>query len=87
MKPFGNKVIVVIDKEYKKEKGKQIMNEDGLPAYDLNQEGKVKSSGIAEISKGDKIIANYRGGMPIRNLENKKSVTIIFEEEDIYAIN
>jgi len=86
MKPFGRKCIVVIDKEYKKEKGKPILNEDGSQAYDIAQVGKVIASGIEGVKKGDKVITNYRGGMPVQKLENKKSLTVIFEEDDVYAI-
>ena len=86
MKPYLNKCIVQIEKEYKKEKGKPVILEDGSQAYDLSQEGKVISSNIEGIKKGDIVITNYRGGMPVQKLENKKSVTVIFEEDDVYGI-
>lgn len=86
MQPFADKCIVVINKVYQKVKGKPVLDHDGKEVYDLEQEGKVVSSNIEGIKKGMKVIAAFRGGMPIRRLENKKSVTVIFESADIYAI-
>jgi hypothetical protein len=86
MKPYGNKCIVLVEKEYKKEKGKPVLAEDGTPIYDLAQVGKVLVSNIDGIKKGSKVITNYRGGMPVQKLENKNSLTVIFEADDIYAI-
>lgn len=85
MKPFGEKCIVTIDKVYIKEKGKPVLDEKGEPIYDLSQEGKVVSSNIEGLKKGMTVIVAFRGGMPIRKLETKKSVTVIFEAEDVYG--
>ena len=86
MKPFGERCVVLINKNYIKEKGKPVLMDDGNPKYDIPQEGKVLASGIDGISKGMTVITNYRGGMPVIKSENKKSVTIIFDQDDIYAI-
>jgi hypothetical protein len=85
MKPYGNKCIVLIKKEYLKEKGKPVLM-DGIPKYEIGQEGKVLSSNLDGIKKGMTVICNYRGGMPVIKAEDKKSVMVIFESEDIYAI-
>lgn len=85
MKPFGNKCILQIAKVYQKENGKPVINEDGTQRYDLEQEGRVLSSNIEGVKKGMKVLAAFRAGMPITRLENKNSVTVIFEESDIYA--
>ena len=86
MKPYGKRCVVLIEKNYLKEKGKQVLGEDGTPKYEIGQEGKVISSNLEGIKKGMNVIANYRGGMPVIRLENKKSVTVIFESDDIHAI-
>jgi hypothetical protein len=86
MKPFGQRCIVIIEKNYIKEKGKQVLLDDGYLKYDLPQEGKVISSNLEGIKKGMTVIANYRGGMPVIKLENKKLVTVIFDADDIYAV-
>lgn len=85
MKPFDEKCIVLLNKVYLKEKGKPVLDENGEARYDLEQEGKVLSSNIEGIKKGMKVIAAFRGGMPIRKAENKNSVTVIFERQDIYG--
>jgi hypothetical protein len=86
MKPYGERCIVLIEKNYLKEKGKPVLLEDGSQKYDLPQEGKVLSSNIEGINKGMIVVANYRGGMPHIKSENKKSVTVIFDADDIHAI-
>ena len=86
MKPFGNRCIVQIQKEYLKDKGKPVLHEDGTPRYDLEQSGKVTSSNIEGIKKGMVVIADFRGGMPVRKEETSKSVTVIFEADEINAI-
>lgn len=86
MRPIGEKAIVLIEKEYIKEKGKQIMNEDGSPRYEIGQEGKVLSSNIDGVKKGDKVICDFRGGFSIMKSENKKGVTVIFDKDEIHAV-
>lgn len=85
MKPFGDKCIVRIKKIYLKDKGKPVLDENGEARYDLEQEGKVISSNIEGIKKGMTVIAAFRGGMPVRRLEDKKTVTVIFESDDVYG--
>lgn len=85
-KPFDEKCIVIFTKNYVKEKGKPVLGEDGKPLYSLDQFAKVQSSNIDGIKKGDIIIPAMRGGMPIYSEETKKTVTTIFERNDIYAI-
>jgi hypothetical protein len=86
MQPFGKKCIVRFEKVYRKEKGKAVADASGVPVYDIDQSGKVLSSGIDGIKKGMVVVAAFRGGMPVQKLEDKKSVTVIFEESDVYAI-
>ena len=85
MKPFGDRCIVQIDKQYIKEKGKPVLI-DGIPKYEIGQEGKVLSSNLDGIKKGMIVVCNYRGGMPHIKSENKKSVVVIFDADDIYGI-
>ena len=85
MTPYGNKCVVLIEKQYLKEKGKPILTDTGEPKYEIGQEGKVLSSNLDGIKKGMTIICNYRGGMPVIKAENKKSITVIFEADDVYA--
>ena len=75
-----------IEKEYIKEKGKQVLNENGTPRYELDQIGRVIESNIEGVKKGMRIVTDFRGGMPYRAAEDKKSVTVIFDEEDVHAI-
>lgn len=85
-KPFDEKCILVFEKHYVKDKGKPVLNEDGSQRYTVDQFGKVQSSNIEGIKKGDLVIAAPRGGMPIYSEETKKQVVTIFEREDVYAI-
>jgi hypothetical protein len=86
MQPFGLKCIVRFEKVFRKENGKVVLDDNKNPIYDIDQFGKVLSSGIPGIKKGMTIIAAFRGGMPVQKLEDKKSVTVIFEESDVYGI-
>jgi hypothetical protein len=86
MKPYGPRAIVLIEKEYLKEKGKPILNDDGTPRYEIGQSGRVLSSNLEGIKKGMKVVCDFRGGFSVRKAENKKSVTVIFEKEEINAI-
>ena len=85
-KPFGKRCIVRIGKRYIMDaKGKQVLN-DGEPVYEQEQEGIVISSNIPKIKKGMKIIPLGRGGVPIIKEENKKGYIVIFDEDDVYAV-
>lgn len=86
MKTIGEKAIVLIEKEYLKEKGKPVLNEDGTHRYEIGQEGKVLVSSIEGVKKGDRVICDFRGGFSIMKAENKKSVTVIFDKEEIHAV-
>ena len=86
LKPYGNRFIVQVQKEYIKEKGVQVMNDDGTPRFELDQTAKVIASNVPDVKKGMTVIVDYRGGMPIRKLENSKSVTVIFEADELNAI-
>jgi hypothetical protein len=86
-KPFGERVMCKIGKRYIFDaKNKPVLDDSGNPVYEQEQEGTVISSNIPEIKKGMKIIPLGRGGVPIIKEENKKGYVVIFDYEDIYAV-
>jgi hypothetical protein len=86
-KPYGNRCVVRIKKHYiTDENGKSAIGDDGTPIYEPEQEAKVLSSNIPEIKKGMIIVPIIRGGVPLRKMEDKKSVVISLDAEDIYAV-
>jgi len=87
MKPYGNRCIVRIAKRFQYGADKKpVISEDGIHIYEPEQEAKVLSSNIPDIKKGMTIIPIIRGGVPIRSLEDKKSVVVSLDGEDIYAV-
>ena len=73
-KPFGNRVIVRINKHYIFDAEKKpLMAEDGKQLYEPEPECKVLESNIEGLKKGMTIIPILRGGVPIRLTDCKKS--------------
>ena len=85
IKPTGNRAVLQLTKDYVKEKGKQVLDDDGQPRYVISQAAKVLSSNIPEIKKGMTVYPIIRGGVPIYHLENKKYQVVVIDGEDIYA--
>jgi hypothetical protein len=86
-KPYGNRCLVRIGKHFiYDDKKKPVIDEGGTHVYEPEQEGKVLASNIPDIKKGMSIIPIIRGGVPIRAMEDKKSVVISLDIEDIYAV-
>jgi hypothetical protein len=86
-KPYGNRCLVKIGKHFIYDENKKpVLNDERVHVYEPEQEGKVLSSNIPDIKKGMTIIPIIRGGVPIRAMEDKKSVVISLDFEDIYAV-
>lgn len=86
MKPFLERCIVKVDKNYIKEKGKQVLDDQGGAVYEPEQIAKVMSSNIKGIKKGDKVVPLLRGGVPITSEETKKYLVVVLDKEEIYAV-
>lgn len=87
LKPFGRRVLVKQNKIYiKDEKGKQLLNDGGQPAFRFEQKAKVLKSGIPEIKVGQYVYPILRGEVPIEHLDDKKHQIATVDEIDIYAV-
>lgn len=84
IKPTGEKVLLKVEKIYKKEGGKPVMDGEGNPLYDLN-DFYVFASNSPEFKKGKKVFPIIRGGVPITELETKKHYFLVVDIQDIYA--
>lgn len=86
IKPFGNRVLVRINKRYLNDKdGKPLLDENNNHVFDQYQEAKILVSNISKLKKGQIIYPVIRGGVPIYKNETKKYLDVIIDEEDIYA--
>lgn len=79
MRPYGKRVILKVD---------LIMVEepDGSKQEKPSPEGKVLMSNNKDIKKGDIVFFNYFGAISIESKKTKKSITLVVDEDDIFAI-
>jgi len=85
MKPFLERCIVEVKKNYIKEKGKQVKDESGEDVYEPEQIAIITKSNIEGVTKGMEITPLLRGGVPIKREETKTHLKVILDKEEVYA--
>jgi len=80
LKPFGKRVILKVELI-------EAEQPDGSKRQEPSPEAKVVRSNNKEIKKGDTVYFNYYGAISIEGLKTKKTVTLVVDEEDIFAIS
>jgi len=86
MKPFGNRVLLRINKVYLfEEKKKPRLDEYGNHSYMPEQKATVVSSSVKELKKGMTVYTIVQGFVPINHLENKKYIFVACDIDDIVA--
>jgi hypothetical protein len=79
MKPIGNRAILKVAIETKKDK-------EGNEYTDISREAKVIESNDPNIKKGAIVYYNPRGCINVETKQTKKDMVLIVDCEDIYAV-
>lgn len=81
LKPIGERVIVRLDKLFKK--GTEKDKEPEIVGF--STDGKVLETNVPEIKKGDVVHINPRGAVSVQSMETKKHVVLIIDLDDVLA--
>jgi co-chaperonin GroES (HSP10) len=79
MRPYGKRVILKVDLV-------MVEQPDGTKREEPSSEAKVMMSNTKDIKKGDTVFFNYFGAISIESKKTKKSIVLVVDEEDIFAI-
>ena len=79
IKPLGKRVILKVDLIV-------VEQPDGSKREEPKPEGKVFQSNCPDIKKGSIVYFNYFGAISIETMKTKKNITLVVDEDDIFAI-